>query len=193
MPKLGLIIWLNWGILQATGRPETMSTRELRGLKCYVVWTCVCGIIRGWVCACHQNITIPHLFFFCRTAECLAPFCHGSVGFGNGEKHGQLVISLPTGCRNHTALVYRTRRKDTKISSFRILMSLKSSYLMRLNSVISLSSLCVRWEQQGTMVLGLGRLWWERLARDTSECVWVCVCVSERERERERGQDGSAH
>jgi len=95
------------------------------------------------VCACHQNITIPHLFFFCRTAECLAPFCHGSVGFGNGEKHGQLVISLPTGCRNHTALMYRTRRKDTKISSFRILMSLKSSYLMRLNSVISLSSLCV--------------------------------------------------
>ena len=91
------------------------------------------------MCACHQNITNRHLFFFSRTAECLAPFCPGSLGFGNGEKHGQLVISLPTGCRNHTALMYRTRRKDTKISSFRILMSLKSSYLMRLNSVISLS------------------------------------------------------
>eukprot|EP00001_Collodictyon_triciliatum_P113966 20001_2 len=40
MPKLGLII-LNWGILQATGRPETMSTRESRvggGYVAACVW-----------------------------------------------------------------------------------------------------------------------------------------------------------
>jgi hypothetical protein len=91
------------------------------------------------VCACHQNMTNPHLFFFGRTTEGVDPFCHRSVWFGNGEEHGQLVISLPTVFRNHTTLMYRTGRKDTKISSFRILMSLKSSYLMRLNSVISLS------------------------------------------------------
>ncbi len=95
------------------------------------------------MCACQQNITNPHLFFFCRTTECVAPFCHGSVWFGNDEEHGQLVISLPTGFRNHTALMYHTQQKNTKISSLRILMSLKSSYLIRLNSVISLSSVCV--------------------------------------------------
>ena len=53
----------------------------------------VCVWDHTWVSVCHQNITNLHLFFFCRTAECLAPFCHGSVGFGNSEKHGQRVIS----------------------------------------------------------------------------------------------------
>ena len=95
------------------------------------------------VCAFQHSITNPHLLFFCRTTECVDPVCHGSVWFGNGEEHGQLVISLPTGVRNHTALMYRTRRKDTKISSLRIHMSFKSSYLIRLTSVISLSSVCV--------------------------------------------------
>ena len=76
-------------------------------------------------------MTNPHLFFFGRTTEGVDPFCHRSVWFGNGEEHGQLVISLPTVFRNHTTLMYRTGRKDTKISSLRILMLLKSSYLMK--------------------------------------------------------------
>jgi len=75
---------------------------------------CVC------VCSCHHTIRNTHLCFFCHTTKCVDPFCHRSVWFVNDEEHGQLVISLPTGTRYHTALMYRTRRKHTKISSLRI-------------------------------------------------------------------------
>lgn len=99
--------------------------------------------MREGVCVCHQNMTNPQLFFFGRTTEGVDPFCPRSVWFGNGEEHGDLVVSLPKGFRNHTALMYRTGRKDTEVSSLRVDMLLKSSYLMTLNWVISLSSLCV--------------------------------------------------
>ena len=53
MPKLGLIIWLNWGILQATGRPETMSTRELRGGVLCSMSVCVWD--HTWVSVCMSS------------------------------------------------------------------------------------------------------------------------------------------
>ena len=57
--KLGLIIWLNWGILQAIGRPETMSTHELRGGVLCSMNVCVWD--HTWVSVCmsskHHNST----------------------------------------------------------------------------------------------------------------------------------------
>ncbi len=59
MPKIGLIIWMNWAIQQAAGRPETMSTRELRG-----------GVLCS-VNVCVWNHTLQETFPACRVSKCV--------------------------------------------------------------------------------------------------------------------------